>query len=135
MLFEGQLIHALAPEYMVQIAVYLHSSLYPPLLSFHLSYFPELFPAFQKVPYSELKRACYNGASTKGRGDGRQMDKQLMITLLIIVPLAILFLWFVAYTIQYNLELEKDRKCRVSSNYVIDDSAKAKYETCMAAKN
>ena len=63
------------------------------------------------------------------------MDKQLMITLLIIVPLAILFLWFVAYTIQYNLELEKDRKCRVSSNYVIDDSAKAKYETCMAAKN
>src|SRR5436853_3414837 len=28
----------------------------------------ELFPAFQKVPYSELKRACYNGASTKGRG-------------------------------------------------------------------
>ena len=63
------------------------------------------------------------------------MDKQLMIILLIIVPLAILFLWFVAYTIQYNLELEKDRKCRVSSNYVIDDSAKAKYETCMAAKN
>jgi len=63
------------------------------------------------------------------------MDKQLMITLLIIVPLAILFLWFVAYTIQYNLELEKDSKCRVSSNYVIDDSAKEKYETCMAAKN
>ena len=67
-LFAGQLIHAPTPAYKVPPDVYGHSSLYPPLLSFNLSYFPELFPAFQKVPYSELKRTCYNGASTKGRG-------------------------------------------------------------------
>jgi len=63
------------------------------------------------------------------------MDKQLLIGLLIAVPLAILFLWYVAYTIQYNIELEKDRKCRVSTNYIIDNSAKAEYEACMASKN
>jgi len=63
------------------------------------------------------------------------MNKQLMIGLLIAVPLAILFLWYVAYTIQYNIELEKDRKCRISSNYIIDYSAKAEYDKCMATKN
>jgi len=56
MLFEGQLIHALAPEYMVQIAVYLHSLLYLPLFSFHLSYFPE-FSGFSKGSIQRAKES------------------------------------------------------------------------------